>query len=302
MLAYHMGWVGENAGGKAHGKRIRPVLVLLTTAACGVDWHKAIPAASAVELVHNFSLIHDDIEDNSPTRRGRETVWHRWGVPQAINAGDALFTIAHLAMHRLAGSSSPETTLRAMQIFDTTCYELTRGQYLDMAYETSGEISLDAYLPMITGKTAALVSACTQIGAVIASAPETIENHYFEFGKNLGLAFQAIDDLLGIWGDSGKTGKSNVDDIISGKKTLPILYGLENSKPFRDRWMKGTISTEEVPDIANTLKQAGAHDYAQSVAEGFSHKAIQHLELASPQGKAAEALLELTSYLLKRDI
>src|SRR5690606_29783178 len=145
----------------------------------------------------NFSLIHDDIQDNSPLRRGRETVWKRWGVPQAINAGDTLFSLAQLTILRLAETASPEVSLRAAQVLHETCLQLTQGQYLDLAYESRGNLSIEAYWPMVTGKTGALLSACTRIGAIVACAPEDVIQAYARFGLSLGLAFQLQDDLLG---------------------------------------------------------------------------------------------------------
>ena len=126
MLAYHLGWEGEGAGPEARGKRIRPLLVLLTCAAAGGNWKDALPAAASVELVHNFSLIHDDIQDDSPLRRGRETIWRRWGIPQAINAGDAMFTLAHLSLLRLEETTSPEITTRAANTLHQACLQLTK--------------------------------------------------------------------------------------------------------------------------------------------------------------------------------
>ncbi len=133
MLTYHMGWTGEGAGPEATGKRIRPLLVLLTAASCGADWPSALPVAAAVELVHNFSLVHDDIQDNSEKRRGRPTVWVNWGMPQAINAGDGLFVLSNLAVTDLMASYPAETVVKAAQILHNTCLDLTRGQHLDIS-------------------------------------------------------------------------------------------------------------------------------------------------------------------------
>ena len=205
MMSYHMGWEGDGnstvAGG---GKRICPLLVLLTTAAAGGDWQLALPAASSVELIHNFSLLHDDIEDNSPLRRGRPTVWVKWGVPQAINTGDAMFSMAHLEMFNLEKMVPPIVTLEAAKIIQNTCLNLTQGQYLDISYEGRADLGIEDYYPMISGKTGALIAACTELGALVAEVDKNIQAYYRSFGLNLGLAFQALDDLLGIWGDFGE--------------------------------------------------------------------------------------------------
>jgi geranylgeranyl diphosphate synthase type I len=300
MLAYHMGWEGEGAGPEARGKRIRPLLVLLTTAAAGGEWRRALPAAAAVELVHNFSLIHDDIEDNSPTRHGRSTVWKKWGVAQAINAGDAMFTLAHLATLRLQESAYSLIAFKATQILQNGCLRLTQGQYMDLAYEARGDLSVEAYWPMVSGKTAALISACTELGALVAETSSATGAAYREFGYSLGLAFQAQDDLLGIWGDAAITGKSAESDLLSGKKSLPVLLGLSQKGSFAARWNQGPITPDEVPGLAMQLEQEGVYIATQEQATKLTNQALGALELANPQGEAGEALRELAMRLLQR--
>ena len=270
-----MGWVGEGAGPEARGKRIRPLMVLLTAASAGGEWRRALPAAAAVELVHNFSLIHDDIEDNSPLRRGRATLWTRWGIPQAINAGDAMFTVAHLSLLGLAETASARAALEANRILQKTCLHLTQGQYLDISYEARGDLNLAAYWPMVGGKTAALLAACTELGALAAQAPEARQAAYRQFGWTLGLAFQAQDDLLGIWGDSAVTGKSADSDLVSGKKSLPVLFGLEQNGPFARRWREGPINGEQVADLARQLEAEGARQYTQERANALTDQALE---------------------------
>ena len=167
MMSYHLGWLDqafqpvEGVG----GKRFRPLICLLASEAQGVDWAQAVPAAAAIELVHNFSLIHDDIEDGSPMRRHRETLWHVWGSPQAINAGDGMHVLAHLALQRLLDRGiTPAKVVAVTRILDETSLRLCHGQYLDLAFEERMDITENEYLAMINGKTASLVSASTQIG------------------------------------------------------------------------------------------------------------------------------------------
>lgn len=300
MLAYHMGWEGNENGPEGRGKRIRPCLVLLAAAAAGAEWQLAIPAAAAVELVHNFSLIHDDIEDNSPLRRGRPTLWVKWGVPQALNAGDAMFTLAHLAVLRLQKGVSLQSTLLAAHLLQETCLKLTQGQYMDIAYENRGDLSIEAYWPMVSGKTAALLEACTGLGALVAGVPETTYQLYRRFGYCLGLAFQAQDDLLGIWGEAPLTGKSNESDLLSGKKTLPILYGLEQGGPFARRWAEGPITVDETPGLSAQLEQEGALQYTRAKADELTGKAITALHQTNPRSEASEALENLANHLLRR--
>ena len=302
MMAYHMGWEGEGSGSVAAGKRIRPLLVLLVNASAGGEWRTALPAAAAVELVHNFSLIHDDIEDDSPLRRGRPTVWKKWGIPLAINIGDAMLTLAHLSLLRLEGISGCEIALKAEQNLHQTCLDLTRGQHLDISYADRRDMQLDAYWPMVTGKTGALLSACAVLGALVAGANKEILTAYEEFGGNLGIAFQALDDLLGVWGDAALTGKSTDSDLVSGKKSLPILYGLSLDGEFAARWLKGRVLPEEVNHLAQMLEAEGARDYTKETATCFTDKALQALERAKPAGQAGEELAFLANQLLQRHL
>lgn len=300
MMAYHMGWEGEGAGPEASGKRIRPLLVLLVTAACGAGWQRALPAAAAVELLHNFSLIHDDIEDNSPLRRGRPTVWARWGIPQAVNTGDAMFVLSQQALLGLGNSLSPAATIQAMDIFQEACLNLTRGQYLDLSYENRQDLSPEDYWPMVSGKTAALLTACTELGALAAEVPAERRSFYRQFGRLLGLAFQAYDDFLGIWGDSALTGKSAESDLASGKKSLPVLFGISRGGEFAKRWYQGPLSVEEVPVMAKVLEQEGGLNFTQEQANRLTEEALHFLEQASPQGEAGAALRQLANKLLHR--
>ena len=298
MIAYQMGWEGPGAGPEAQGKRVRPMLVLLTAAACGGQWTHGLPAAAAVELLHNFSLIHDDIEDNSELRRGRPTVWKIWGIPLTINAGDALFTLANLAIFDI---SDPEICVQAARIMLEAGLHLTQGQHLDISYENAQQLSEADYWPMIRGKTAALLAACTELGALTGGAGPEIRDHYRHFGEYLGLAFQVYDDYLGIWGEPAMTGKSTASDLVSGKKSLPVLYGLGKQGPFSERWCLGPISPEAVPELAAQLEAEGALEYVQSVASELTAKAINSLVQANPLGEAGNALRELANQLLNRN-
>jgi geranylgeranyl diphosphate synthase type I len=300
MLTYHLGWTGEGAGPEAAGKRIRPALLLLTTAACGADWQPALPGAAAIELVHNFSLIHDDIEDNSDKRRGRPTVWVKWGAPMAINAGDALFVLSNLAITDLAEHYSPETVLDAAQTLHNTCLELTRGQYMDMSFEERSDVHVEEYWQMISGKTAALLSCCCSIGALLGGADEEVRENYRSFGHYLGLAFQAQDDILGIWGDEALTGKSAASDLLEGKKSLPILHGISLKGPFAKRWKEGPITAGEVPQLAEQLAREGAREFTQQAADQMTDLALQSLRLAEPQDEAGDLLFALANKLLRR--
>ena len=301
MLTYHMGWTGDGAGPDAAGKRIRPSLVLLCTAACGGDWQSALPAAAAIELVHNFSLVHDDIQDNSPKRRGRDTTWVKWGMPMAINVGDALFVLSNQAIMDLKEYYSADVVVQAAEILHNTCLELTRGQFMDMSYEERKDLRVEDYWPMIAGKTAALLAACCQIGALLGGADEDQQETYRSFGHYLGLAFQVQDDILGIWGDENITGKSAASDLVEGKNSLPVLIGLGKKNKFADRWAQGPIQPEEVEETARLLASEGGYGEAKEASIQMTDMAINSLREADPQGKAGEALFALTNRLLNRD-
>ena len=304
MIQYHMGWVdaGMTPITIYSGKQIRPLIALLTCQAAGGDWRQALPAAAAVEIIHNFSLVHDDIEDNSPTRRGRDTVWKLWGVPQAINTGDAMFALAHLALNGLVERGVPaEVVVHALRRFDDTCVRLTQGQHADMDFETRAEVTVADYLEMITGKTAVLLSHSTELGALISGANPTTVQNYAQFGRHLGLAFQVIDDILGIWGNEAKIGKSASTDITTKKKTLPVLYGLEQSASLRRLYASAEADDAFVAQVVAELTNTGADAYAKEKAIAYSNSALAHLEAANPQGAAGTALYQLADMLLKRD-
>ncbi len=301
-IRYPLGWVDQD--GKPYqqmtGKRIRPLLLLLCAEAAGGDWRDALPAAAAVELLHNFSLVHDDIEDASPTRHGRPTVWTIWGQANAINVGDALFALAYCALERLSDRVPPDIALKVWRIFNLTNIELTRGQHFDMRFETEPLVTVDEYLSMIRGKSAALVAACAQIGALIGGRDETIAAHYADFGLNLGIAFQIRDDILGIWGDPDVTGKSAATDILSRKKSLPVLYGLARSPELVALYVRDVFAEVEVEQTVTTLDSISAREYSEGVEETYYRQALQALERADSKGDAARALSSLAQALFHR--
>lgn len=300
MQTYHLGWSGEGAGPKATGKRIRPLLLLLCCESAGGDWHTALPAAAAVELLHNFSLIHDDVQDQSDLRRGRPTVWAKWGEAQAINAGDLMFTLSNLAILRLSAYCEDETIVKAVSILNSTCVRLTQGQYLDMAYESAEDLQLQSYWPMVAGKTAALLEGCSDLGALVAGAHDSQRALYRQFAFSLGLAFQVWDDWLGIWGDVADLGKSIDSDLVARKKTLPVLYGLSLNGKFAQRWAQGPIHPEEVLEIAQMLADEGVKDYAKREADRLTAESLTALHALDNRNEATLALEEMAGLLLGR--
>jgi geranylgeranyl diphosphate synthase type I len=310
MMAYHLGWTDRDLQPAyvPAGKRFRPLLCLLVCQALGSDWHRALPAAAAIELLHNFSLIHDDIEDSSPLRRHRETVWHIWGVPQGINAGDGMHVLTHLALQRLREQVPVSTILDVMRILDDTCLRLCEGQYLDISFETCMDIGVEEYLEMIGGKSASLIAASTEIGAALATERAGIIKAYRQFGWEMGLAFQMVDDVLGIWGDSRTTGKSAASDILSKKKTLPILYALDRlrtTEPASEKalykiYQQREISESDVERVLGLLDEAGARAEAQTRAEMHTARALAALARVGVDNAAQRELHEMAAAFAKR--
>lgn len=308
MMQYHLGWVDEGFSlvEAKVAKHLRPILCLLTCQATGGDPDQALPAAAAIELVHNFSLVHDDIEDKSHLRRGRPTVWKVWGVSQAINVGDGLFALAHLAMRRLTDRGvPPRQVLTAFEILDETCLALTEGQYLDLSFETRLDVDVEQYLSMIRGKTAALFSAAAQLGALVAGSDPASIAHYRRFGQNLGLAFQIVDDVLGIWGNPQVTGKPAADDIQQHKKTLPIVRALEKeqkneAKGLREIYQRKTIGEKAVEVALKILENLGARRYAEIMANDYYQQALAELDATGMENEAQDDLRELAAFLVER--
>ena len=300
IITYQLGWTGENAGPKAEGKQIRPLLALLACEAAGGDWKNALPAAAAVELIHNFSLIHDDIEDNGEMRRGRPAVWKIWGEAQAINTGDAMFALANSSLLNIENTTSQEAALLAGKYFHKACLRLTQGQHLDIAFENMDQVELESYWQMVGGKTAALLAFSLEVGALCAGVSTETRERYRDFGHYLGLAFQAQDDILGIWGQEEIIGKSITGDLVTRKKTLPILYGLAQKKSFYEEWSAGEITPETVGQMSRKLEAEGGRAYAQNTADRLTDLALSSLKTAQPEGKAGEVLFELAEMLMKR--
>jgi len=304
IMQYHMGWrdTEMRPTEAPAGKHIRPMLCLLACAAAGGDPSRAVPAAAGLELLHNFSLIHDDIEDNSPMRRHRPTAWMLFGMPIACNAGDGMFSIAHLAFFRLAQHGVPaERILAALRCFDETCLALTEGQYLDMSFETRQEVTLEDYYRMIAGKTGALLAAAPEIGAIVAGAPAEIVAAYRAYGAALGRAFQIQDDILGIWGDEAQTGKSAASDILSKKKSLPVLYTWGDTTvgpQLRALYAGPTFTPADVPTVLALLAQAGAQTWAAAQADIATQQAQDALLRAA--GVTSGPLIELLRLLAHR--
>ena len=301
MLRYHLGY--QEAAGPG-GKRLRPALCLLVAESFGADWGAALPAATAVELVHQFSLIHDDIEDSSRLRRHRETLWARWGMAQAINAGDALLIVSHQALAEVEPRLVPEIAVQALALLDRTCRDLCEGQYLDLAWEAFPAVSVEEYLAMVERKTARLFECAAKLGALCSGASLQAQQQIGRFARALGLAFQVADDIAGVWSEPADTGKLAAEDIVSRKKALPATLALSSSHPEAARLRQvlavdRNLDQSETQEAITLLNAMGIREQAQLLLERFREEAVEHLGEAAPGAQVAE-LLYFTELALPR--
>jgi geranylgeranyl diphosphate synthase type I len=308
MMRYHLGWEDEQGQPltKGDGKALRPSLCLWACEAVGGNWRQALPAAAALELMHNFSLVHDDIQDGDTERRHRPTVWSLWGQPQAINAGDSLLALAHLALLRLAdGGVEPAKVVRACAILNQGCLAMIEGQCLDIGFEESTQISLQAYLEMIAKKSGALFEASLQLGTLVGSDDESIIARFARCGRLLGTAFQIRDDMLGIWGREEVTGKPVAADIRRKKKSLPTIYALASAGDAGDALLRlyaqETLSDRDVRRVIQILDSLGAYDYCQKVAQEHIDQALAELTAANVSGIAYRQFRQVAQFVLQRE-
>lgn len=261
QMQYHLGWVDQQlrpADGHP-GKLLRAKLLLLSYE---LAWARqqssssqhlpfsarpALPAAAAIELAHNFTLLHDDIQDGDVERRHRPTVWSVWGIPQAILVGDALFALARLHLWKVLDEGiEPAIALRLAKLFDITLLKLTEGQHLDMSFEEQPQVSLSSYEEMISRKTAELMGCATEMGATLGSSDQAFIAGLARFGHALGLAFQIRDDILGVWASEAESGKLPAGDIYRRKKSLPVLHAFQYAR-HEDQQAMMQIYSQEMP-------------------------------------------------------
>ncbi|WP_405863313.1 family 2 encapsulin nanocompartment cargo protein polyprenyl transferase [Streptomyces sp. NBC_01515] len=305
IALYHFGWEhadGTPAAGNA-GKAIRPALVLAAATALGGERARAsaLRAAAAVELVHNFTLLHDDVMDRDTTRRHRPTAWTVFGDADAILAGDALQA---LALRLLAEDPHPASSAAAARLADCVV-ELCEGQHADTAMEkrAPGEVTLDEVLVMAEAKTGALLGCACAVGALYAGASAEDVEALDAFGRQAGLAFQLIDDVIGIWGDPGRTGKPAGADLAVRKKSLPVVAALTSGTPAAVELAElyGMPYEEgELERTALAVERAGGRDWAQDQAADRMARAVQELARAIPDPQDAGGLLALAEFVTRR--
>jgi geranylgeranyl diphosphate synthase type I len=305
-VEYHFGWRdtdGRPCAANA-GKGVRAALALLSAEAAGAPGDAALPAAAAMELVHAFSLLHDDIVDDDHQRHHRPTVWSVFGVGVGIIAGDALLALAE---ELLLQTARPTGAAAAARLTEAT-RAMIAGQAADMAFERRNDVTLDECVAMAEAKTGALLGCAASIGAVVVNADPAVGDLLRRFGEELGLAFQATDDLLGIWGDPDRTGKPVWSDLRQGKKTLPVTAALTlggaRAAELR-RLLRGGLATEaEFSRAAALIEACGGREATSQLAAGCSERAHAALDELPAAGDAAVAVAELrnlTDFLLGRD-
>jgi geranylgeranyl diphosphate synthase, type I len=295
MLKYP---IGLKPGVEGQGKRVRPIILLLACDTLGGNWIDALPAAAALELIHNFSLVHDDIQDNSTMRRGKDSAWKKYGTGQAINIGDLLFMLAQSACLGLRNHFPAPTVLNANQIINDATINMITGQYLDLAFEGTDLVDLDSYWKMVDGKTGALFSAAFGLGGLLAGK---LPDAYIQLGLKLGRAFQVQDDWLGLWGETQSTGKSVTSDLMERKKSYPVVHALQLSPRFRDLWRNTEVVNEnDARDMLDILDELGAREVTQFTYKNEYQQAIREFSGLFPGGLKSQLLLDFLTGLFNR--
>jgi len=282
------------------GKRIRPVMCLMGNELFGdIDpdaWH----LAAAIELFHNFTLIHDDIMDKAPLRRGMQTVHEKYGMSTALLAGDVMLVVAYEYINKVG----PTHIRQLLHLFNATAKEVCEGQQLDMDFETRETVGLNEYLSMIRLKTSVLLAASLRMGSILGGAGLGNQQHLYEFGQHLGLAFQIQDDYLDAFGDPAKFGKQVGGDIVAGKKTFLLIKALETAAPAQLKEMKElekAPAPEKIEGMLRLFKACGVDAWARELKDRYIQTALQHLEDIAVLSRRKEPLAQLASFLVQRE-
>lgn len=302
IVSYHLGWSDElgHPASEGGGKALRPALTLLAAQAAGADPYTALPGAVAVELVHNFSLVHDDVMDGDAERRHRPTVWKLFGVPAAILAGDAMLALAVDVLEQAADPAATRCLTDAVQ-------QLIIGQSSDVEFEQRDDVALDECLAMAAGKTGALMRCATEIGGLLAGAGAEQVDGLARFGEHLGLAFQLVDDLLGIWGEPQVTGKPVLSDLRTRKKSVPVVAALNSNTPegaaLARLYTRDEPATEaELHRMAELVERSGAREWTRSEAGRHVREGRSCLDRLGAPPAIDTALRQLASFITERDL
>ena len=303
---FHLGWADEQGretpGGG--GKVLRPALTVLAARAVGAEPERAVPAAVAVELVHNFSLLHDDVMDGGVERRHRPTAWKVFGIPAAILAGDAMLTLAVEVARRGSTRDSADAVIACL---DEAVQQLITGQTADIDFERRQDVTLPECLEMVAGKTGALMRCSTAIGAIAVDAPQEAVAELAAFGEHLGMAFQLVDDLLGIWGSPAVTGKPRMTDLASRKKSVPVVAALDSGTDAGERLREMYFEPDVVDDeerlsrMADLVKLAGGLEWTEAEADSRIRAAESCLLRLDAPASVTEALRATAWFVTRRD-
>lgn len=280
----------------AGGKRLRPAIVMLTAESVGSEPSKVIPAAVAVELVHNFTLVHDDIMDKDDIRRGMPAVHVKWGEAGAILAGDTLYSRAFEILTRAEGK--PENILRCIDILSKTCRDICEGQWLDVEFEDRMDVTEEEYIEMIEKKTGVLYAASCQIGAILGGASDEVADALYEFGRLIGIAFQIYDDVIDMITPEEILGKVRGSDLMEGKKTLIAIHAL-NSGVQLDIFGRGDASNEEISNAVHMLEDSGSIEYARNLAVSYIARSKEMLDVLE-DSESKEILMAIADYMIQR--
>lgn len=300
IIRYHMGWLNKDfiAEKSYSGKRLRPVFCSLICKTIGGKIEDSYPAGMALELTHNFSLVHDDIQDKDLFRRGRETVWSIWGISQGINVGDAMIALAHKAI--LDSKLDYYKKCRLIDILDTAIFKLCQGQFMDVSFEEKRDIEAEEYLLMVLGKTCSMFEASAEMGVVASEREELLES-FTLIARNLGLGFQILDDILGLWGDPKVTGKPVGSDLRQNKKTYPIILGLKEKPEIKDIVLNKKKTEKDIEYITQVLDKSGIKEVCKERVSFYLSKAREIIESLPLDKDSLELLLEFTYYLEHRE-
>lgn len=282
------------------GKRIRPVMCLMGNELFDEIHADTWQLATAIELFHNFTLIHDDIMDAAPLRRGMETVHLKYGESTALLAGDVMLIRAYDYLNKI----NPQYLHRILHLFNTTAREVCEGQQIDMDFEKMETVSLDAYIRMISLKTSVLLAASLEMGAILGGASEGNCRHIYDFGKNLGIAFQVQDDYLDAFGDPEKFGKDVGGDIRQNKKTFLLLHALEVASPAQKKELENLMQQnppDKVIKVLNIFRECNVDAWARELKDKYLQTALSHLEAIAVRSVRKEPLEELANFLIQRE-
>jgi len=282
------------------GKRLRPVLTLIGTDLFGGNFSESIKPSLGIEVFHNFTLLHDDIMDNAPLRRGQVTVHEKWNTNAAILSGDVMFVQAF----SLVTSCKNEYLRDVLDLFNVTAIEVCEGQQLDLDFETREDVSIDDYIEMIRLKTSVLVGCALKLGAILANASKEDAQNLYDFGMNLGIAFQIKDDILDVFGDASLFGKKVGGDILANKKTYLLLKALEDADEVQNielnKWLKVDGGNEKVAAVTEIFEALSVKEKADELMESYYQKSLASLDKIDIDDKKRGYLFGFADALMKR--